>query len=82
MLLFFLGVVLPQFANVFRDFHAKLDPILATFLALSDFLRANGASLAVGALIGAVFLWLVFLPPAGARRLRLRSPPGRRSSAR
>jgi len=50
VLVFFLTVVLPQFANVFRDFHTRLDPVLATFLALSDFLRANGAALAVGAL--------------------------------
>ena len=41
MLIFFLTFVLPQFANVFRDFNAKLDPVLATFLALSDFLRSN-----------------------------------------
>ena len=37
--LFFLLVVLPQFANVFQDFNAKLDPILVAFLGVSDFLR-------------------------------------------
>src|SRR5271166_647109 len=36
VLLFFLLVVLPQFAGVFRDFNAKLDPVLVTFLGLSD----------------------------------------------
>jgi general secretion pathway protein F len=41
VLLFFLLVVLPQFANVFRDFNAKLDPVLVTFIGLSDFLRQN-----------------------------------------
>jgi general secretion pathway protein F len=41
VLLFFLLVVLPQFANVFRDFNAKLDPVLVTFLGISDFLRQN-----------------------------------------
>jgi general secretion pathway protein F len=41
VLLFFLLVVLPQFANVFRDFNAKLDPVLVTFLGLSDFLRQD-----------------------------------------
>jgi len=41
VLLFFLLVVLPQFANVFRDFNAKLDPTLAFFLALSEGLRAH-----------------------------------------
>lgn len=41
VLMFFLLVVLPQFANVFRDFSAKLDPVLLTFLGVSDFLRQN-----------------------------------------
>src|SRR5208282_2068816 len=41
VLLFFLLVVLPQFANVFRDFNAKLDPVLVAFLGLSDLLRQN-----------------------------------------
>ena len=35
--LFFLTFVLPQFANVFRDFNAKLDPVLVVFLGLSEF---------------------------------------------
>ena len=39
VLLFFLLFVLPQFANVFKDFNAKLDPVLVTFLGISDFLR-------------------------------------------
>ena len=43
VLLFFLLVVLPQFANVFKDFNAKLDPILVTFLSISDFLRNDMA---------------------------------------
>jgi general secretion pathway protein F len=41
VLLFFLLVVLPQFANVFKDFNAKLDPVLVAFLGFSDFLRNN-----------------------------------------
>ncbi len=41
VLLFFLLVVLPQFTNVFKDFNAKLDPVLLTFLGLSDFLRKD-----------------------------------------
>jgi general secretion pathway protein F len=40
--------VFPQFANVFRDFNAKLDPILVAFLALSDFLRGNLQALGAG----------------------------------
>jgi general secretion pathway protein F len=41
VLLFFLVFVLPQFASVLRDFGAKLDPIVAIFLGLSDFVRAQ-----------------------------------------
>ena len=41
VLLFFLLVVLPQFANVFQDFNAKLDPVLVTFLGISNFLRKD-----------------------------------------
>ena len=48
---FFLLFVLPQFATVLRDFDAKLDPVLSTFFALSDALRAHfdeiGAALVV-----------------------------------
>jgi general secretion pathway protein F len=58
VLLFFLTFVLPQFANVFRDFNAKLDPILVAFLSISDFLRANVQAIAVGL---ACFLLAVLL---------------------
>jgi len=64
VLLFFLLFVLPQFASVLRDFHAKLDPIVVTFISMSEFLRANGTVLAVGlALIIAAF-WLMLRRPA------------------
>ena len=46
VLIFFLNFVLPQFGNIFREFNAKLDPVLATFLQLSDFMRSNGQTLA------------------------------------
>jgi general secretion pathway protein F len=48
VLLFFLLVVLPQFSNVFKDFNAKLDPVLVTFLGISDFLRGNMDAVAGG----------------------------------
>ena len=51
VLLFFLLFVLPQFAGVFRDFNAKLNPVLVAFLGLSDFLRANGQTLAASLLV-------------------------------
>jgi general secretion pathway protein F len=47
VLLFFLAFVLPQFASVFRDFNAKLDPVLLAFLGASEFLRANAQTLGV-----------------------------------
>ena len=42
VLTFFLSFVLPQFASLLRGFHAKLDPIVAFFLGLSDLLRLHG----------------------------------------
>jgi general secretion pathway protein F len=60
VLLFFLTFVLPQFASVFSDFHARPDPVLATFLALSGALRENGALYAgiAGAIVVALALTL------------------------
>lgn len=60
VLLFFLTFVLPQFGAVLRDFNAKLDPIVLGFLALSDFLRAHTAALAVtiAAVIGSGWFFL------------------------
>ena len=40
--------MLPQFSNVFKDFNAKLDPVLVTFLGISDFLRNNMDAVAGG----------------------------------
>jgi general secretion pathway protein F len=59
VLLFFLTFVLPQFANVLRDFNAKVDPVILTFLALSTFLRDNAN--AVMAMIAATLAagWLL-----------------------
>jgi general secretion pathway protein F len=48
VLLFFLTFVLPQFSSVFADFNAKPDFVLASFLAMSVFLRENGFYLAGG----------------------------------
>jgi general secretion pathway protein F len=47
VLLFFLLVVLPQFANVFQDFNAKLDPVLVTFLGISNFLRKDTSTVLI-----------------------------------
>jgi general secretion pathway protein F len=64
VLTFFLTFVLPQFASVFRDFNAKLDPVLLTFLALSDFLRANMQALAAGLIAVILAAWLASRRPA------------------
>ena len=59
VLLFFLNFVLPQFANVFRDFNTKLDPVLATFLRLSDFMRSNGQTIVTAVLISLLVAWVI-----------------------
>jgi general secretion pathway protein F len=57
VLCFFLVVVLPQFAGVFRDFNAKLDPTLIAFLDLSSFLRSNSQVIAATALATILVGW-------------------------
>lgn len=60
VLIFFVTFVLPQFSSVLRDFNAKTDPIIETFLALSDLLRGHGievAAFSAAAIIGAWLLW-------------------------
>jgi general secretion pathway protein F len=59
VLLFFLNFVLPQFGNIFRDFNAKLDPVLATFLRLSDLMRSNGQTIAAVSLVSLLAGWFV-----------------------
>jgi general secretion pathway protein F len=51
VLTFFLFFVLPQFGTVLRDFNAKLDPMVATLLNLSDFARANTLAIIVVSLV-------------------------------
>ena len=64
VLIFFLTFVLPQFGAVFNDFKAKPDPVLATFLALSAFLRANGLALGGGVAVAVLALGLALRRPA------------------
>lgn len=49
VMLFFFVYVLPQFSAVLRDFGAKSDAAINTFLDISEFIRANGAALALSA---------------------------------
>jgi general secretion pathway protein F len=64
VLIFFLTFVLPQFAGVFADFHAKPDPVLAFFLGLSAALRENGALYAGLAFAFALALTFALRNPA------------------
>lgn len=64
VLMFFLLFVLPQFAAVLRDFNAKLDPVVLTFISISEFLRANGPVLGVGAALIVAALWFMLRRPA------------------
>src|SRR5258705_712120 len=60
VLVFVVTFVLPQFSAVLRDFNAKTDPIIETFLALSDLLKGHGfevITVVSGALVGAWLLW-------------------------
>jgi general secretion pathway protein F len=64
VLLFFLTFVLPQFAAVFGDFKAKLDPVLVAFLWLSAALRSHASGLAAAALGIMLAVWLLSRQPA------------------
>ena len=59
VLVFFLLFVLPQFSAVLRDLNAKLDPIVATFLNLSDFLRAHTTEFVAGLMLVLLGSWLL-----------------------
>ena len=59
VLIFFLLFVLPQFSSVLRDLGAKLDPMVAAFLNLSDFMRGHLTGLGFGTAIILLALWLV-----------------------
>src|SRR4029077_14695987 len=59
VLMFFLLFVLPQFAAGLRDFNAKLDPAVLTFISISEFLRANGTALAVSLALIITAFWLM-----------------------
>jgi general secretion pathway protein F len=64
VLLFFLLFVLPQFAAVLRDFNAKLDPVVSTFIALSEVLRAYKDVLGAGIIVAIVGGWLLWRRPS------------------
>jgi general secretion pathway protein F len=59
VLVFFLFFVLPQFGTVLRDFNAKLDPVVASLLGVSDFARAHVAMISVTFVTIALAIWLL-----------------------
>jgi general secretion pathway protein F len=63
VLTFFLFFVLPQFGSVLRDFGAKLDSIVVSLLALSDFATTHTRSIATVLLILVVTAWLALRRP-------------------
>jgi general secretion pathway protein F len=63
VLFFFLMFVLPQFAAVLRDFGAKLDPMVATFLSLSDLMQHNKDVILGTVAVVLILGWLVFRRP-------------------
>ena len=59
VLMFFLTFVLPQFSSVLRELGAKLDPVVAAFLDLSDFLHNHTVELAVTGGVMPLAIWLL-----------------------
>src|ERR1700761_8767240 len=60
VMLFFILFVLPQFSSVLQDLGGKSDTALATFIKLSEFLRANATMAVLGAVCAAAGLWWLF----------------------
>lgn len=59
VLLFFVLFVLPQFSSVLRDFGAKTDSMISTFLDLSEFLRGNAIEVTVAVFCVVVGAWML-----------------------
>jgi general secretion pathway protein F len=63
VLFFFLMFVLPQFAAVLRDFGAKLDPMVLTFIGISEFLRTHKDMILAGLALALSASWLLLRRP-------------------
>jgi len=63
VLMFFILFVLPRFASVLRDFNAKTDSMITTFIALSDFIRGNYVQISVVATAVLVGGWWALRRP-------------------
>jgi general secretion pathway protein F len=63
VMLFFIMFVLPQFSSVLQDFGAKSDSALSLFIGLSNFLRANAATAALGSAASIAGIWWLLRRP-------------------
>jgi general secretion pathway protein F len=63
VLMFFVLFVLPQFSSVLRDFGAKTDSMINTFLGLSEFLRARWLEVLIFATAVVVGAWAALRRP-------------------
>lgn len=59
VLSFFILFVLPQFSASLKDFGAKSDSVITTFLNFSDFLRGNAVELTAAAIALLIGAWLM-----------------------
>jgi general secretion pathway protein F len=55
--------VLPQFSSILRDFGAKSDSMISTFLDLSEFLRGNAIEMTVMVSSIVIGIWLLLRRP-------------------
>jgi general secretion pathway protein F len=69
VLVFFLMFVLPNFAAVLRDFGAKLDPTVLTFINISDFMRTHGDLLGMATVVVLLAAWFAGRRPKLRTRL-------------
>ena len=63
VLTFFLLFVIPQFASVLQDFHARLDPIVAALFSLSKYMRGHLEVVEIVVAILVAGAWLLFRRP-------------------
>jgi general secretion pathway protein F len=63
VLVFFLVVVVPQFAGVLRDFGQELTGVVGVVLTTSDFFVNNGSTLATIVLVVLVAAYIIFRRP-------------------
>jgi general secretion pathway protein F len=69
VMIFFLLVVVPQFATVIRDFGTQPDGLVAFVLGASDFMLAEGQNLAIGLAVLLLFMFVLLRQPSVRKSL-------------